>query len=154
MSECPICKSTNGWCEPIGGYLGMHKTLTVEDWREVHELFSHEFLPRMHKIIHRAENRDEEQSPPDPYDEKTYGMMALQEQNRILEEGRKKNETRIEALEGVVEAAKILYDAVSMKPDGTRQCPHGNSTMFPVSGCWCDDCWGALAEALEKLEEV
>lgn len=36
----------------------------------------------------------------DPYDEKTYGMMALQEQNRILEEGRIKNETRIKALEG------------------------------------------------------
>ena len=62
---------------------------------------------------------------------------------------------RIKALEGVKTQAKIIFDAVDIRnPRGEGQCPHGNSTGFPVHGWWCDECWFALEEALKKLEEV
>ena len=49
----------------------------------------------------------------------------------------------------VVRAAKIIFDAVSIR--GGRVCIHGNGTRYPTHAWYCDVCWLELEEALEDL---
>ena len=60
MSECPICGGVD-CCKFTKGYLGEEKNLSVEDWREIHHFIRHDFLPLLHRLIHRANKRAEEE---------------------------------------------------------------------------------------------
>lgn len=53
---CPVCNSAP--CKLTGGTMGEERSLTVDDWREIHHLWL-VFLHDMHAIIHRARSRDE-----------------------------------------------------------------------------------------------
>ena len=54
--ECSLCKGVDG-CEFVGEYLGSVKTLTEEDWEEINRYIKCVFLPFIHGVLHRAENR-------------------------------------------------------------------------------------------------
>ena len=57
------------------------------------------------------------------------------------------------AMREVIEAARVIFN-VSNIYTHKEPCPHGNFPSYPTHAWWCDDCFGALHDALRKLDDL